>query len=139
MLDRPMYLKPNAIEPRLYQHLRDIVGSIDVLFLGMECEGGPMSWMYGPLLSTPLPRKMDQARRLNGSDSVRAVEITNYLSPKEVYVYAMGQEPWLRHVMVLVYDDKAPQIVESNKFLEHCRGKGIQAERPYVRMERILK
>jgi hypothetical protein len=51
----------------------------------------------------------------------------------------MGQEPWLRHVMVLVYDDKTPQIVESNKFLEHCRSKGIQSERPYVRMERILK
>ncbi|GHG99355.1 MBL fold metallo-hydrolase [Comamonas sp. JC664] len=128
----------NAIEPRMYQHLRDIIGSIDVLFIGMECEGGPMSWMYGPLLSNPLPRKMDQARRLNGSDSARAIEITNYLSPKEVYVYAMGQEPWLRHVMVLVYDDKAPQIVESNKFLEHCRAKGIQAERPYVKMERIF-
>ncbi|HZI15700.1 MAG TPA: MBL fold metallo-hydrolase [Myxococcus sp.] len=129
----------NAIEPRLYQHLRDVVGSIDVLFLGMECEGGPMSWMYGPLLSNPLPRKMDQARRLNGSDCARATEITNYLAPKEVYVYAMGQEPWLRHVMVLEYDDKTPQIVESNKFMEHCHSKGIQAERPYVRMERVLK
>ncbi len=50
----------------------------------------------------------------------------------------MGQEPWLRHVMVLTYDDKAPQIVESNKLIELCRGRGIHAERPYVRMERIL-
>jgi L-ascorbate metabolism protein UlaG (beta-lactamase superfamily) len=129
----------NAIEPRLYEHLRRVVGEIDVLFLGMECEGGPMSWMYGPLLSNPLPRKMDQSRRLNGSDSARASEITRCLNPKEAYVYAMGQEPWLRHVMVLQYDERAPQIVESNRFLEFCRERGIRAERPYVRMERILE
>ncbi|MCE9671369.1 MBL fold metallo-hydrolase [Myxococcus stipitatus] len=129
----------NALEPRMYQHLRDIIGTIDILFLGMECEGGPMSWMYGPLLSTPLPRKLDQTRRLNGSNCARATDIFTHLEPKEVYVYAMGQEPWLRHVMVLVYDDTAPQIVESNKFLAYCREKGIPAERPYVRMERVLR
>ena len=128
----------NAIEPRMYQHLREIIGPIDILFLGMECEGGPMSWMYGPLLSNPLPRKMDQARRLNGSDCNRAMEITNHLTPKEVYVYAMGQEPWLRHVMILVYNETTPQLIESNKFIDHCRSKGMQAERPYVRMERVL-
>lgn len=27
------------IEPRLYQHLRDAIGEVDVLFLGMECDG----------------------------------------------------------------------------------------------------
>jgi L-ascorbate metabolism protein UlaG (beta-lactamase superfamily) len=128
----------NAIEPRLYELLREAVGTIDVLFLGMECEGGPMSWMYGPLLTQPLPRKMDQSRRLNGSNCARASEIVKQLSPREVYVYAMGQEPWLRHVMVLAYDDTAPQIVESNRFIEQCRGQGIRADRPYARLERIL-
>ncbi len=128
----------NALESRLYQHLRDTLGEIDILFMGMECEGGPMSWMYGPLLSSPLPRKIDQSRRLNGSDCARASEIINHLRPKEVYVYAMGQEPWLRHVMVLTYDERAPQIIESNRLLELCRSRGIMAERPFVRMERIL-
>jgi L-ascorbate metabolism protein UlaG (beta-lactamase superfamily) len=129
----------NALEPRLYQHLRELIGEIDVLFLGMECEGGPMSWMYGPLLSSPLPRKMDQSRRLNGSNCARAGEIATFLNPKEVYVYAMGQEPWLRHVMILQYDEQAPQLIESNKFLERCRARGLHAERPYVRMERLLE
>jgi L-ascorbate metabolism protein UlaG (beta-lactamase superfamily) len=128
----------NALEPRLYQYLREVVGEIDVLCLGMECEGGPMSWMYGPLMSQPVPRKVDQSRRLNGSNCARASEIVNHLNPKEVYVYAMGQEPWLRHVMVLAYDETAPQIVESNKFLEYCRSKGIRAERPYIQMERVF-
>ncbi|RKH02977.1 MBL fold metallo-hydrolase [Corallococcus carmarthensis] len=129
----------NALEPRMYQHLSELVGPLDALYLGMECEGGPMSWMYGPLLSQPLPRKMDQSRRLNGSDSARATEILNHLNPKEVFIYAMGQEPWLRHVMVLQYDETAPQMIESNKFIEVCRGRNIPAARPFLTMERILE
>ncbi|RJS16738.1 MBL fold metallo-hydrolase [Corallococcus sp. H22C18031201] len=129
----------NAIEPRLYEHLKSLVGPLDILFLGMECEGGPMSWMYGPLLSQPLPRKMDQSRRLNGSNAARATEILNHLQPRESYVYAMGQEPWLRHVMVLQYDETAPQIIESNRFLDICRSRGIPAERPFLKLERILE
>src|SRR5262249_38503772 len=37
------------IEPRLYQHLHNETGDIEVLFLGMECDGAPLSWVYGPL------------------------------------------------------------------------------------------
>ena len=39
----------NNIEPALYKHLFEALGDIDVLFLGMECDGAPMSWLYGPL------------------------------------------------------------------------------------------
>ena len=73
------------------------------------------------------------------SDSARATEILNHLKPKEAFVYAMGQEPWLRHVMVLQYDETAPQMIESNKFLEVCRGRNIPASRPFLRMERVLE
>src|SRR6185369_14104267 len=56
----------NALEPRLYEHVRAARGGggVDVLFLGMESEGAPMSGMYGPLLRAPLSRKADQSRRL---------------------------------------------------------------------------
>ena len=30
----------NNIEPKLYEHLRGLVEKIDVLFVGMECDGG---------------------------------------------------------------------------------------------------
>jgi len=128
----------NAIEPRLYDHVHAAVGDVDVLFLGMECEGGPMSWMYGPLLTTPLARRMDQSRRLNGSDCRRGSEIVTRLRPKQAYVYAMGREPWLSHVMVLGYTDESPQIVESNRFLEFCRARGMTAELPYGKKEFLL-
>ena len=121
----------NCIEPRLYDHLRAAVGTIDVLFLGMESEGAPMSWMYGPLLSIPLSRRMDQSRRLNGSDCTRAVAMIERLSPRQVYIYAMGREPWLGHVMRLDYNDQAPQILESDRLIAHCRERGIVAERPF--------
>jgi hypothetical protein len=128
----------NAIEPRLYDHLRAAEGEIDVLFIGMESKRAPMSWMYGPLLPAPLPRKADQTRRLNGSNAERAIEIVNRLNPKQVYVYAMGSEPWLGHVMVTNYTEASPQIVEARKLLAHCRNNGIVADMPFIRGEFLL-
>lgn len=128
----------NALEPQLYARLRDLVGAVDALFIGMECEGAPMSWIYSPLLTTQLTRKMDQSRRLCGSDSRRAAEIIRLLDPRQVLVYAMGQEPWLGHVMGLKYTESSPQIVESNKLLEHCRVAGVAAQRPYCMAEILL-
>ncbi|HEU4533361.1 MAG TPA: MBL fold metallo-hydrolase [Polyangiaceae bacterium] len=125
----------NAIEPELYERLRETIGGVDALFLGMECEGAPMSWMYGPLLAAALPRKLDQSRRLNGSNCARALAIVDALGPREVYVYAMGREPWLGHVMALRYDETSPQIVESDRLLRACRERGIVAERPFARLE----
>lgn len=129
----------NAIEPRLYDHVHAAVGPIDVMFLGMESEGAPMSWMYGPLLHTPMPRKMDQSRRVNGSNCERAIEIVSRLRPGQVYVYAMGREPWLRHVMALDYHEDAPQLVGARKLLAYCHGQGIPAGMPYVQDELYLR
>jgi hypothetical protein len=125
----------NALEPRLYDRIHAAVGDIDVMFLGMESEGAPMSWMYGPLLHTPLPRKMDQSRRVNGSNRERAIEIVRRLRPSQVYVYAMGREPWLGHVMSIGYHEEAPQLLGARKLLDDCRGQGITCAMPYVRDE----
>lgn len=126
------------IEPRLYQHVSKIVGDADVLFLGMECDGAPLSWVYGPLLTHPLERKMDQERRLAGSNYSQGMPIVDSFNCKEVYVYAMGQEPWLRYVMSRIYTDESNPIVASNKLIEDCKGRGIQAERLYGEKEILL-
>lgn len=128
----------NAIEPRVYDHVRPLVGKVDAMFIGMESEGAPMSWMYGPLLMTPLARKMDQSRRLNGSNAVRAIDIINRLDPAQVYVYAMGREPWLSHVMVMGYTESSPQLIEARKLLEHCREHGIPSGMPFVQQEYLF-
>ena len=127
-----------AVEPRVYDHVRDALGEVDVLFIGMESEGGPLSWMYGPLLPAPLPRKMDHSRRLNGSNSQQAIELVARVRPARVFVYAMGREPWLGHVMAMGYHEDSPQLVEARKLIAHCRERGVDASLPYGRDELFL-
>lgn len=128
----------NAIEPKLYERLHDVIGKVDVLFLGMECDGAPMSWLYGPLLTKPLVRKMDQSRRFDGSNYDKAIDIVGQLQPKEVYVYAMGQEPWLTFLTSIKYTDESRPIVESNKLVADCLSRGITAERLFGQKEITL-
>jgi hypothetical protein len=128
----------NNLEPQLYEHMHDWIGDVDVVFLGMECEGGPLSWLYGPLMPNPLARKLDQSRRLNGSDCGRGIEIIKCLNPKEVYVYAMGQEPWLTFITSIKYTDQSRPIIESSKLVEDCRRLNIKSERLYGQKEIYL-
>jgi L-ascorbate metabolism protein UlaG (beta-lactamase superfamily) len=121
------------IEPAVYRLVQDLLGDIDMLFLGMECDGAPLSWLYGPLLPHKVPREMDHSRRLAGSDYERGRELVRQFNPSEVYVYAMGQEPWLRHIMALEYTGESRPIVASNALIDYCRRRGIAAERLFGR------
>jgi L-ascorbate metabolism protein UlaG (beta-lactamase superfamily) len=121
------------LEPKLYELIRSWIGPVDVLFLGMECEGAPLSWLYGSLLAKPINRKQDQSRRLNGSDAAMALDVVERLGCKQVFIYAMGQEPWLGHIMGIRYTEESKAIVESNRVIEACRHKGIEAERLWCR------
>ena len=121
----------NNIEPRLYDHLAEIVSGVDVVFLGMECQGAPMSWLYGPLFTVPIIRKHDQSRRLDGSNFAKALDLVQRLRPKQVYVYAMGAEPWLTFVSSIQYTEESVPIVESTKLVDECIRLGITSERLY--------
>jgi len=128
----------NNIEPHLYRHLREVVGSADIIFLGMECDGAPMSWLYGPLLTTPLSRKNDQSRRFDGSTADKGMLIVDELQPSEVYVYAMGQEPWCTFLTSLQYTNQSKPIVESDELVARCQARGIIAERLFGQKELIV-
>jgi hypothetical protein len=122
----------------MYAHVHKQIGDIDVLFVGMECNGAPMSWIYGPLLTKRLERQKDHSRRLAGSDYERAMALVDQFHCKEVYVYAMGQEPWLNYVMSVKYTEASRPIVHSNRLIEECRNRGIVAERLYGEKEILL-
>jgi L-ascorbate metabolism protein UlaG (beta-lactamase superfamily) len=126
------------IEPRIYEHLHREIGDVDALFLGMECNGAPLTWLYGPLLSHGLERAMDQSRRLAGSNYDQAVQIVDEFGCREVYVYAMGQEPWLNYVMSLKYTEQSRPIVDSNRLISYCRTRGTAAERLFGEREMFL-
>jgi L-ascorbate metabolism protein UlaG (beta-lactamase superfamily) len=126
------------ISPEMYRHVHDDVGDIDAAFIGMECAGAPMSWIYGPLLTQRMERAQDQSRRLAGSDYERANAIVEQFRCKEVYVYAMGQEPWLNYVMSVKYTPESHPIVQSNQLIEGCKAKGKIAERLFGEKEILL-
>jgi len=126
------------IEPALYSQVHDMIGDVDTVFLGMECDGAPLTWLYGPLLTQKIERGMDESRRLAGSNFDQAVDLVRKFNCKECYVYAMGQEPWLDYVMNLKYTPESPPIRESNRLIEECQANGIIAERLFGRKE-VLK
>jgi L-ascorbate metabolism protein UlaG (beta-lactamase superfamily) len=125
----------NNIEPYMYKLVFDITGPIDVVFIGMESEGGPLTFQYGGLITIPIDYNMDQTRRLSGSDFLKAKNIVEQSQCKHAYVYAMGQEPWLNHLMGLNYNENSLQIVNSKKFVSECRSRGINSELLFCQKE----
>lgn len=125
----------NNIETQLYEHLHNLVGDLDVIFIGMECDGAPISWIYGQLFTKPLERRLDQTRRLSGSDCLRGLDMLRRLNCRQAYVYAMGQEPWLTFVTSIKYTEQSKPIVESDKLVEECKKLGIVSERLFGRKE----
>ena len=117
------------IAPELYQRIQKIVGDVEVVFLGMECEGAPLTWLYGPLLPEPLDRDKDEARRLAGCNFSQSKALIDVFNPRNVFVYAMGMEPWLKYISSIKYTDESLPIIESNKLLEYCKEKKIESER----------
>lgn len=116
-------------DPVLYRRIASRLGKVDQLFIGMECDGAPLTWLYGPYLSQSVNRKDDESRRLSGSDSEHAWSIVEEMGCTTAYVYAMGQEPWLRFVAGLQYTPQSKQIIESDKFVARCQAAGLHAER----------
>ena len=126
------------IEPTLYEHLQQDIPAFDMIFLGMECEGAPVSWLYGSIFDKPLSRTMDQSRRLNGSNCERAMDIIRRFDCQQVYIYAMGQEPWLGYITSIEYTPKSYPMVESNQLIAACIAEGRTAKRLFLQHEMRL-
>jgi len=104
----------------------------------MECDGAPLSWLYGPLLTAKIDRGMDQSRRLAGSNYEQAIDLVDQFHCRDVYVYAMGQEPWLNYVMSIKYTKESRPIVHSNRLIQECLARGMHAERLFGEKEILL-
>lgn len=129
----------NCLDARMYEHVKNALGNIETVFLGMECVGAPLSWMYGTFLPQKLERSHNQSRRTKGCDSSRAFSLLESVGGKRVFIYAMGQEPWLQYSMGLGLAEDSRQITESNYVLDQAKEKGlIQALRPSVKFEIVL-
>lgn len=119
----------------LYRRLRARLGAVDAMFIGMECHGAPLNWLYEPLLARPVSRRNNESRRLSGANAERAWNILQEIGPQRVFVYAMGQEPWMKFIMGLQYEPDSIQLVESDRFVADCAAAGIPCERLYLSRE----
>jgi hypothetical protein len=78
---------------------------------------------------------MDGSRRLAGSDCEKGMALVDIFNPKEIYVYAMGMEPWCEFISSIKYTDESNPIVQSDRLVKMCTERGITAERLYGEKE----
>jgi L-ascorbate metabolism protein UlaG (beta-lactamase superfamily) len=115
----------DCLDRRMYDIVRRTWGRIETVFLGTECIGAPLDWVYGPLLGEePQPQYM-KTRRQHGCDASGALNMLEAVGAKRIYNYAMGLEPWMEYMLGLGLHDESPQIVESDRLLAKARGRGL--------------
>lgn len=117
----------SGIDPVLYRYIRNHLGTADYAFLGMECDGAPLTWLYQGLLTRPVTKKMSDSRKLSGSNAQQAGAIMTELGAAEAYIYAMGEESWQGHVMATTYTEDTYQLKQIDEFLTWCADHGIKA------------
>ena len=118
----------SGIDLGLYRYMRGHVGQVDMAFLGMECAGAPLTWLYQGLFTMPITKKMSDSRTLSGSNAEQAAGIITELGASEAYVYAMGEESWLGHVMATSYNDDSYQLKQVAEFMTWCADHGIKSD-----------
>lgn len=118
----------SGIDPALYRYIRGHVGQVDMAFLGMECAGAPLTWLYQGLFTTPVTKKMSKSRTLSGSNAEQAAQIMTELGADEAYVYAMGEESWLGHVMATSYNEDSYQLSQVAEFMTWCADHGVKSD-----------
>ncbi len=118
----------SGIDPVLYRYVRGHLGKADMAFLGMECDGAPLTWLYQGLLTKPVSKKMSDSRKLSGSNAAQAGDIMTELGADEAYIYAMGEESWQGHVMATTYTEDTYQLRQIEEFLKWCAARNIHAE-----------
>jgi L-ascorbate metabolism protein UlaG (beta-lactamase superfamily) len=126
----------SGIDPRLYRYMRDHIGQADKAFLGMECAGAPLTWLYQALFTQPVTKKMSDSRTLSGSNAAQAAAIMTELGAGEAYVYAMGEENWLvGHVMATSYNEDSYQLKQVDEFMSWCVEHGTKFDHLYGQHE----
>lgn len=118
----------SGIDPGLYRYIREHMGRVDMAFLGMECAGAPLTWLYQGLFTKPVTKKMSKSRTLSGSNAKQAAGIMTELGASAAYVYAMGEESWLGHVMATSYNDDSYQLKQVAEFRNWCADHGIKSD-----------
>lgn len=107
-----------CLDRQLYEHVKNILGPIRTVFIGMECIGAPLTWVYGPLLPKQPEHRDGQSRRSHASDAATALDLLEAVKTQRVYIYALGREPWLKYLLALDPTEDDLYMREVRKLLE---------------------
>ncbi|GAA4231027.1 MBL fold metallo-hydrolase [Actinomadura meridiana] len=137
MADKTIFVGADSsgIDPVLYKYMRSHLGEVDYAFLGMECDGAPLTWLYQGLLTRPVTKKMSDSRKLSGSNAEQAAAIMTELGSREAFVYAMGEESWQGHVMATTYTPDTYQIKQIEEFMTWCKDNNVASEHLFNQRE----
>ena len=116
------------LDERMYEKVGQLFPHVDVLAVGMECVGAPYTWLYGALYTQKIAKAVKESRRLNGSNFEQALPMVRAFDPKQVYVYAMGMEPWYEYFMGIAYAEDSKQLSEARKLIDACAAIDVKAE-----------
>jgi L-ascorbate metabolism protein UlaG (beta-lactamase superfamily) len=115
----------DCLDNRIYTNIRESLGPVETVFLGMECVGAPLTWSCGPLFPKKPKHDYDQTRRYHGCNSKAALELLETVGANRIYNYAMGEEPWVEFLLGLGLSQDSVQIKESNNLISETRDRGF--------------
>jgi len=126
----------NCLDASMYEHVRKTTGPVDILFVGMEFVGAPLNWVYGPILPIASEHRHSQERRSSGCNADHATKLARALQCRQVFIYALGREPWIRHLLGINPSDDDIYMIEVKKFMESLiHDTSIKAERLFGKAE----
>jgi hypothetical protein len=119
----------DCLDAALYQRVRTACGPVDALFVGTESVGGPLSWINGVLFPSPPTKPHHETRRYHGCSARTALVFADAVGAGQIYIYALGIEPWVETWLGLGMNESAPQWLESERLLAALRARGCDARR----------
>ncbi|PWB82123.1 MAG: MBL fold metallo-hydrolase [Methylocystaceae bacterium] len=129
----------NCLDSLMYEHVCRTIGPVDTLFVGMECVGAPLAWVYGPILPIKPDPRHTKDRRSNGCNSTRAFELARAVDCRRAFVYAVGREPWVRYLLALTPSDDDIYMTEIGSLIRRLAEEAaVQAERLFGKAEIYL-
>ncbi len=111
----------NCLDEAIYEPLRELAGPVNVLFAGMECVGAPLSWVYGPMLPIRPEHRHSLSRRSNGCNAEHAIRLATAVRCEKAFVYAVGREPWIKHLLALSPSENDAYMTEISSFIESLK------------------
>jgi L-ascorbate metabolism protein UlaG (beta-lactamase superfamily) len=114
----------DCLDPEVYKNVRRYVGPVQTAFISTEGEGAPFSWVNGPLLPQKPKPEIDRQRRYHSCNGARALQLIEALGSSQIYVYAMGLEPWAEQLLGSVTGRDSERWRESEQLLKGARGRG---------------